>query len=670
MPHQNSQTNPHPILQSTEYVDYASLGLKVGIEVHQQLSTDTKLFCPCPPNAVTAPSTSKTDSPELYPIQFIRKLRPVTSELGEVDVAARFEFRHGTSVHYFANPESSCLVEADEEPPHPISQDALDTSILFGLALNAKIIDEIHVMRKIVVDGSNTSGFQRTALVAAGGKLSYDSEKFSVGVQSICVEEDAARTLNFERVDMKSYALDRLGTPLVEVALAPIVVQTPECVAKAASALGHMMRSTGRVARGLGTIRQDLNVSIMNGKVVEVKGVQQLDMISKVVRYESLRQKLLLDIARETRSRSGDVLEIKVFDVTKIFEKTESKLLRSLLSDKNSTNIVTCAWVKNFGGLIGKENSLHARLGKELGAISKIFGLGGVFHSDELPNYGITQSEVDEVRSYVRAGPDDAFVLVAGSEEKVKPCTDALVQRLAYVPKGVPDETRAATEDGETRYLRPRPGSARMYPETDIPLVVVDAPRLGRLRKIIPDRWEVQVENFQKKYGLPYQLAEQMFDSDQKRVFERVMEESENLSAPLIASVLLDTLQMLERDGVEINQINPATMLDVFKLLDEGTFAKEAIPILLKYLSSNPGTSPREAIDKLGVSSISLEELQNIIAKIISENMQLVEAKGKASQAALMGKVMQLVRGKADGKIVSQTLERNLDKILKDMGRI
>jgi len=260
-------------IQKVQHLDYKQIDLKVGLEVHQQLSTETKLFCACPPF-----TGNENEEVSGSLAEFNRILRPASSELGEVDEAAQFESRHEIRVKYLASSQGSCLVEADEEPPRPITAEGVETALIFSLALSSRIIDEIHVMRKIVVDGSNTSGFQRTAVISLGGKLDYGEGKV-VGVQSISLEEDAARAIKTElgrnegSIE-KAYALDRLGTPLVEVALAPLE-GTPEDAEEAAKTLGRLMRSTGRIARGLGTIRQDLNISVLNGKVIEVKGVQR-----------------------------------------------------------------------------------------------------------------------------------------------------------------------------------------------------------------------------------------------------------------------------------------------------------------------------------------------------------------------------------------------------------
>ena len=279
--------------------DYA--GLRVGLEIHQQLSSPTKLFCACPP----------VRSEEL-PYWFERRLRPAQSELGRVDPAAVFEFSKGKSNTYLWSPESSCLVEADEEPPHPLDPMALEASFTVAVSLDSNVVDEVHVMRKIVIDGSNTTGFQRTAVVGLGGKIMVEGKL--VGVQSVTLEEDAARILG-EDGSSRIFALDRLGVPLVEVALDP-VSGSPVFVGKVALHLGRVLRSTGRVARGLGTIRQDLNISVMNGKVVEVKGVQKLNLVHRLVEYEARRQLGLIRVAEKLRERGVRHVRCKVKDLS------------------------------------------------------------------------------------------------------------------------------------------------------------------------------------------------------------------------------------------------------------------------------------------------------------------------------------------------------------------
>ena len=345
-------------------------GLLVGLEVHQQLSIRTKLFCACPP--------AKSEG---FPYHFERRLRPSQSETGRLDPAAIFEYSKGKSNRYFWSPESSCLVEADEEPPHPLSADGLESSLIVGAALGSHLVDEVHVMRKIVIDGSNTGGFQRTAVIGVGG--AFDVDGVTVGVQSVTLEEDAARNLG-EDPDSRHFGLDRLGVALVEVALEP-VRGDPDHVARVALHLGRILRSTGRVARGLGTIRQDLNVSLDGGNVVEVKGVQKLNLLPKVVEYEGKRQRLLVQVAR--RLKSGGIGKVRCWhkDATAVLSGSSSGVLARAVGEGGT---VMCISASGLAGLLGWEPEQGVRLGKEVAEVARANSLGGILHSDEFERQG------------------------------------------------------------------------------------------------------------------------------------------------------------------------------------------------------------------------------------------------------------------------------------------
>jgi glutamyl-tRNA(Gln) amidotransferase subunit E len=292
----------------TMSIDYSKIGLKVGLELHQQLDTAEKLFCSCAPQLFR-------EEPE---ITFLRRLRPTQSELGQIDPAAFFEFQKGIKILYEANKETSCLVEMDEEPPHNLNKEAVEIALIVALILNAKPVDEIHVMRKTVIDGSNTTGFQRTCVVALNGEIKVDGKK--VPIQHVGLEEDAARKTG-EEGSLIRYRIDRLGIPDIEVATAP-VLYSPKETEKVALAIGRILRATGRVKRGLGTIRQDLNVSIPNGAITEIKGVQELELVSKIIEFEVQRQLNLLKIKDELQRRGVNEKDIKE-ETAKAWSKRE-----------------------------------------------------------------------------------------------------------------------------------------------------------------------------------------------------------------------------------------------------------------------------------------------------------------------------------------------------------
>src|SRR3972149_257324 len=451
-------------------VDYSKIGLKVGLEIHQQLDTAEKLFCSCKPELFK----------EEADFTFLRRLRPTQSELGQVDPAAFFEFQKGVNILYEANRETSCLVEMDEEPPHNLNKEAVEIALTIALMTKAKPADEIHVMRKTVIDGSNTTGFQRTCIIALDGSIEVDGN--FVPMQLIALEEDAARKMGEEESGrVLRYRIDRLGVPLVEATTAP-VLYSPQEAEKTALAIGRILRATGKVKRGLGTIRQDVNISIPNGALIEIKGVQELELLSKVVEYEVQRKLNLIKIRDELQHRgaSENMFSNEIVDVTSIFRKTECKVVRKAQEENKQVYAVK---LPLFAGLLKAELMPGIRLGTEMADRARFWGRGGgIFHTDELPAYGIKADEVNELKKSINANEQDAVVFVADTLENATDALKAVTERARETLKSIPEETRAANPDGTTRYMRPRPGAARMYPETDVPPIQVTADYLTQLK--------------------------------------------------------------------------------------------------------------------------------------------------------------------------------------------
>jgi len=635
-------------------IDYRSIGLRVGLEIHQQLATRRKLFCPCPSEL------GEEDHDE-----FERRLRPTRSEVGEVDVAALFEWRKGRSYLYEAPTRHACLVEADEEPPHEMDREAIAIGAAMALAFGGHIVDEIHVMRKIVIDGSNTTGFQRTAIVALGGRIVVDGKE--VPIQTIAIEEDAARKIREEGLRIR-YRLDRLGIPLIEVSTGP-VIETPEEAAKVALAIGQMLRLTGRVRRGLGTIRQDLNVSIKDGAITEIKGVQRLDLIPKVVEYEALRQLRLLEIRDELRRRgvTEEALRQEPVDVTELFRSSKSKIIQRVL---RGGGVVLAVRLPGFHGLLGRELMPGRRFGTEIADYVRFWsGVGGIFHSDELPKYGITQEELDRVYEALGAEKGrDAVVIIAEERGKAEKAVRAVLDRARMALHGVPRETRGALEDGTTRFLRPRPGSARMYPETDTPPILVDDEILRLAREIQPEPPEKKMRRLTEEYGLPKELAREVLRDIRLDLIERLIKEyGDRVPPKTIASIFVVTLRGL-RGEVDTERITDWHLEEIVRLLAEGMIAKEAVEELLKYLAENPGVPPEKAAEKLGLTSVSREEAERIVEEIIRQNMEQVRQRGMRAMGLIMGRAMARLRGRIDGKIVAEIVRWKLQEALSQQG--
>ncbi|MEM4703008.1 MAG: Glu-tRNA(Gln) amidotransferase subunit GatE [Candidatus Pacearchaeota archaeon] len=264
--------------------------VKIGIEIHQQLDTG-KLFCRCP-------SILRQDEPEII---LKRRMKAVVGETGVIDEAASFEEAQEREFIYEAYKDSNCLVELDEEPPHEINQDALIIALQLALLLNMKVFPVTQVMRKTIINGSCVSGFQRTLLVAEDGFLEIGNKK--IGLQSLTLEEDAAREIKREANSI-TFRLDRLGIPLVELVTKPDI-NSPEEAKQVALKLGEILRAC-KVKRGIGTIRQDVNISTPGHPRVEIKGVQEPDLIVKVLEYEIRRQQQEKTKRREVRKANQD----------------------------------------------------------------------------------------------------------------------------------------------------------------------------------------------------------------------------------------------------------------------------------------------------------------------------------------------------------------------------
>jgi glutamyl-tRNA(Gln) amidotransferase subunit E len=577
--------------------------LKAGLEVHQQLDCG-KLFCNC-------------DNLESGSNQtFTRTLHATSSEMGSIDVAAQAE---GIRKFTYHNRSCNCLVYTDEEPPRGPNKDAIRIAVQFAKLVGAEIIEEVQFMRKVVVDGSNTSGFQRTGLIAMGGQIEYEGGKLEL--DQICLEEDSCR--HGENKD--EYLLDRLGIPLIEVTTKP-QLKKPEDVQNAARALGRLLRAC-KVKRGLGTIRQDVNISINNGQRVELKGFQDLSTMPKVVENEIHRQENLNSL------KQGNVGKQK--DVT------------NLISDEKGT-AMACKLV-GWKGLLGTKKSAegHVRMGRELADYAIKAGIEdysetfvkGLMHSDELPAYGISGEETQKISDALKCKEDDAFVLIFGEKAIVKSVLDKVTQRVEFY--GVPQEVRKVTPKGLTRYLRPMPGASRMYPETDITPV-----NLQSFDVVLPKTLDQRESDLPLNDEESKQLVARNLDLRFHRLMEHI-KDPKNLSR-----ILLHTLPNLASTGHDF--VTDDDVLRVLSLVKEGNIAKEGIEKALVQASAG---------DEIETGNDNIDdEVELFIDNLVQKKKDFVKDKGMATVGPLMGLVMSEFRGKMDGAKINALLIKRIQQ--------
>ena len=573
--------------------------------------------------------------------------------MGEIDRAALEESERRLHFRYQTVPYS-CLVEADEEPPHDANKRAIEASLEMSSLLGMVAVDEIHFMRKIVIDGSNTGGFQRTALISTGGSVEVGDR--TIGISTLCLEEDAARKMA-EHGSEVVYRLDRLGIPLIEIATEPDIA-TPEEARLVAERLGSLLRATKKVRRGIGTVREDLNISISGGARVEVKGAQDLRLLHVYVEEEAKRQLALLDVKKTLRDRGAKKVVPDIKDLTGFFKNTKCKVVKNAL---DAQGVVVVVKLPKFASTLSPTEDGVKRLGPEMAAHARVAGVKGLFHSDELPAYGITIAEVEDVNSALSVEPGDAFVLVADDESKARAAIARAVERANAAMEGVPEETRDPLPDGQTVYSRPLPGKHRMYPETDVRPILVNEKVLESIRLNLPEMPEAKVSRFIHEFGISRDQAESLVKSGYEDEFELL---STSFGNPqVVARMYLNTFPELEKLGHDPSKLKLDTMKDLMSGFKSGAFAKEAIPQILASVLEN-GHGVARAVEALGVETVDTESVREVCDRVVRSREQFIKERGEASLGPLMGIVMKELRGKVDGKVISEVLRERMRQLL------
>jgi len=688
-------------------LDPESLGFMCGIEIHQQLATG-KLHSRQP--GILYDYTIDT-IPESWP-RAHRRLRAAQGEGGVVDVAARFEARRNRSFTYVKSPNAG-LIELDEAPPLSHDEDAVEVALTVSAMMKMNPVAVMQAMRKTVVDGSNTSGFQRTTLIATGGAVETNSAP--VGISLLTLEEDSARkldTVSGSGGEVVIYTLDRLGVPLIEIATEPDIL-SPIHAQETSKALGQLLRDTRRVRRGLGTIRQDLNVSIACGDRVEIKGCQDLDWIPKIIELEMARQLHFYRLANEMRAENGqsllppnrddddeateeevaksveELLPCDVTDITDVFSDCQSKMVAESLANGAKVLAVKLA---NFAGRIGSKQldangAQMPRLGRELASAAKLAGVRGIFHSDELPAYGIEQAEVDATKSNLDLSESDAFVLCVAPKWQAELALESVINRARQSFHRTQQEVRnvvikkGAPEDGTTSAMRPLPGSARMYPETDIQVVPIEQEKWADITSNLP------LTQGERKAKLALcDLSDNQVDALLGREADDdfhagkdgdLMVGLAGLPDKAWGSLLLDRAQeeIAELTGApSVDNVSLALLGFCLEMREAGGVTRDGlIPLAARMMTSGDWQAHQGSADairsalerragELGVVPADSGAVEEVVARIIAERADFVAERGMGAMGPLMGIVLKELGGGADGKAVSDALK---DAIMK-----
>lgn len=634
---------------SKELIDdekyYRELCLKCGLEIHQQLLTEKKLFCRC--RAVL-----HRDEPSAV---ILRHMRPTLSELGEYDGTALMEFKTKKNVIYQLYDDTVCTYEMDDTPPFRLNQQALDTALEIALLLNCNIVDEIHISRKQYLDGSIPTGFQRTGIIGIEGWIPYKNRK--IRIIQLGLEEDACREISDvgHKIIFKT---DRLSIPLVEVVTYPDIL-TPAEAGEVANLIGRLLRSTGKVRRGMGSIRQDVNVSIDGGTRVELKGVPKLQYIAKAVANEARRQKALLDIHDELRLRgiTERTFRSEYQDVTSIFKNSGCERFKEVIKNKGKIYGIV---LRVFAGIFDKPTQPGKTFGDEIAGRVRVIAcqdvMPNIVYSNHFEEFSLSSEEINRLETLFNVKSTDIIVLVWGDEADVKTAVEEIKIRAVDATIGVPSETRQVFPDGTNDFERILPGPNRMYPDTDSPPAPILEEHLEHIRKVLPERiWDC--EKRLEKLRLPEPLVKSISISRNLKVFNKIVEKLD-VNPMLVAVTLEEKLKWLRRKGKNVDLISDESVYQLFEMLSKNKFSKEAIPAILEFLADNPDKTVKNVIAELGIKPMSIEELQNVVDEVLAQyyNPKKIGRPFKI----IMGEVMKVARNRIDGKIVKEVVETKL----------
>jgi len=615
--------------------DYATVGFKSGLEIHQQLLTEKKLFCRCP-----AGKYGKE-----YHAEILRHMRPTLSEMGVYDGTALMEFKTKKNIIYRINRNTVCTYEMDDTPPFLANEDALDIALGIGMLFDCNTVDELHIATKQYLDGSIPTGFQRTAIFAVNGKIPYNNR--DVEIVQMSIEEDSCREVSdigHERV----YLADRLGMPLIETVTEPAMC-TPQEVAEVAWLCTNLVRSTNRVRRGIGAAREDVNVSVEGGTRVEIKGVPKISKIPILTYYEAMRQWNLLRLREELKQRkiTPSSFESESFDVTTILKKLHYAPLKEAVETGLK---IKCVLLRGFTGLLHWQTQTDTYFSKEISdrvrVIACLTTIPNLIHSDSKSDT-ITSSDWQSVRKFVGATENDTLVIVWGNEEDSKTAVNEIIIRAKEATIGIPSETRQALSDGTNGFERILPGADRMYPDTDLPPKKISADRLNEIKNWLPEKFWDRIRWY-KELKIPEDTISDLSISEYAEPFKTAVKEWK-VNPTTAAVILVQYPKRLKKTGYNIELLNENILLEILKAYSEGRIPRDAILSALQNVIEL-GLFTEEVFLK----SITDEELDSHIKSASGELKKMKLYNEKKTGHILMGLLMKKLRGRVSAPYVAE----------------
>jgi len=642
----------HMKLDDLDY--YSQIGFKSGLEIHHQLDTKKKLFCRCPVGYQNIEPNSR----------IVRHMRPTLSEMGTYDGTALMEFKTKKEVVYLLYRDYVCTYEMDDTPPFPINQEALDYAIEIALMLNCKLVDEVHITRKQYLDGSIPTGFQRTAIIGVDGWIPYKDRK--IRIQQLALEEDSCREVS-DKGHVITFKTDRLGTPLIEIVTLPDM-RTPQECAEVDEILGRLLRASGKVRRGMGSARQDVNSSITGGPRVEIKGVPKTGYIAKLLAVEASRQQGLIEIrdilaknglkynenlspSLREQERQEELERLRsglVTDATHTLSKSSYPMIKEAISRGDS---IWAVKLTQFGEVLTRELQPRKTFGDEFAGRVRVIAC-----LDSKPNMtwrtaGILYpGDWEPIAKELEARPNDEIILVWGNKDDLVTATNEILLRANEAIEGIPEETRQHMQDGiRTDFERVLPGPDRMYPDTDSPPVRLTNERFERIKSTMPTRpWEREEQY--AKMGIHKSVGYKLAIHPREALFHRLIEVG--YKPTLAAELVVGWLTSICRDcGGMVGTITDDVIIDVVKTSLDKKLPKEAVKNELRSLASDACYEwklPEPA---------SLKDIDFIVEDVKNRAEKVTFSSSTAKSRWVKGQVMRSLYGRAMGDLVSEKID-------------
>ena len=630
-----------PFDQMTEG-DYRNMGLKVGLEVHQQLLARHKLFCRCPAGHYSS----------AYDAEILRHMRPTLSELGEYDGTALMEKKTRKNIYYRIHHDTVCTYEFDDTPPFFINDEAPDIALEVALLLRLNIVGELHIARKQYLDGSIPTGFQRTGILGVDGWIPFRDRR--IRIRQLSIEEDSCRKVSDVSHD-RVFLTDRLGTPLIETVTEPDL-HTPQEAAEVGQLLRLLARGTGQVRTGYGAARQDVNVSVAGGTRCEIKGAPQIWRNPRLLYNEARRQSSLLRIRQLLRERgvTPETFQWAAQDVTRLVGQTSYEPLRRTIAEGH---VVQCVVLRGFDEILNETTQENTHFAKEFADRIRVAAClthtPNLIHSD-MGAETLPGRDWKNLRRRMRADSRDALLLVWGNAADTTTACNEIAIRAKEATIGVPSDTRQGLKDGTNGFERVLPGAERMYPDTDLPPLAIEQARLERVSVRRPEYvWERAARY--RELGLPPDTIRPLLRSSRAGVFDRVVSEL-GIEPAFAAVVLVQRLKHYRRAGLAVERISDDEIYEVFRAYHEGRLSREGVPEVLRLLAGatsteEPGGERMAAVFvRRRIRPLTNQEIHHVVREQVGKLGDRRFATPAQKCRYLIGEVLREYMGCVDGR--------------------